>query len=314
MKSSTLKLAVHELRTLRDLVRWGASEFNAAQLCFGHGNDNAWDEALCLARHVLHLSPEEDNKIADVRLLSSERQEIAELFQRRIQEHIPAAYLTHEAWFAGLPFYVDSRVIIPRSPIAELIAQGFTPWLEEASISHILDLCTGSACIAIACALAFPQAEVAAVDISPEALAVARKNVAHYQLEHSVHLIESDLFTQLPTQRYDLIISNPPYVSAAEMAQLPAEYQHEPGLALAAGEDGLDVVRRILAEAAQYLTPQGILLVEVGVSATALEAGFPELNFLWLELKTGGQGVFLLTYESLLPLAGEGGRRPDDGD
>lgn len=303
MQSTTLEVAVNELRTLRDMVRWGASEFNAAQLCFGHGNDNAWDEALCLARHVLHLSPEEDNKIADVRLLSTERWQIAELFQQRIQQRKPAAYLTHEAWFAGLSFYVDERVIIPRSPMAELIAQGFAPWLDEIAVDNVLDLCTGSGCIAVACALAFPQAHVDALDISGDALAVAEKNVAQYELQDSVRLIKSDLFTQLPQKRYDLIISNPPYVNAEDMAQLPEEYRHEPHLALAAGDEGLDIVKRILAEAPNYLSEQGILVVEVGRSAPALEACFPDLPFLWLDLKQGGQGVFLLTAEQLKFLA-----------
>jgi ribosomal protein L3 glutamine methyltransferase len=300
MQPTTLEIAINELRTFRDLVRWGASEFNAAQLCFGHGNDNAWDEALCLARHVLHLSPEEDGKIADVRLLSTERRQIAELFQQRIQQRKPAAYLTHQAWFAGLSFYVDERVIIPRSPMAELIAQGFTPWLDEISVDQVLDLCTGSGCIAIACAMAFPQAHVDAVDISGDALAVAEKNVAHYELQDSISLLESNLFTQLPKKRYDLIISNPPYVNAVDMAQLPQEYQHEPRLALAAGDDGLDAVRVILAQAPDYLSEHGILVIEVGRSAPALEACFPDLPFLWLDLKQGGQGVFLLTAKQLL--------------
>lgn len=295
MQSTTLEIAINELRTLRDMVRWGASEFNAAQLCFGHGNDNAWDEALCLARHVLHLSPEEDHKIADVRLLSTERRRMAELFQQRIQQRKPAAYLTHQAWFADLSFYVDERVIIPRSPMAELIMQGFTPWLDETSVDQVLDLCTGSGCIAIACALAFPEAQVDAVDISADALAVAGKNVAQYELHDSVNLLESDLFARVPNKRYDLIISNPPYVNAEDMAQLPEEYHHEPRLALAAGDDGLDIVKQILVQAPHYLSEQGILVVEVGRSAAALEACFPELPFLWLDLKQGGQGVFLLT-------------------
>lgn len=303
MQSTTLENAVNELLTFRDMVRWGASEFNAAHLFFGHGNDNAWDEALCLARHALHLSPEEDHKIADVRLLAAERRGIAELFQQRIQQRKPAAYLIHQAWFANLSFYVDERVIIPRSPMAELITQEFTPWLDETSVDQVLDLCTGSGCIAIACALAFPQAHVDAVDISADALAVAEKNVTNYELQNSVNLIKSDLFSQLPKKRYDLIISNPPYVNAEDMAQLPEEYHHEPRLALAAGDDGLDIVKQILAQAPDYLSEQGILVVEVGRSAPALEACFPELPFLWLDLKQGGQGVFLLTAQQFKFLA-----------
>lgn len=299
MKNSSLDHAIRELQTLRDMVRWGASQFNAANLAFGHGIDNAWDEALFLARHALHLTPAEDEKAADARLLSSERQQIAQLFQRRISERKPASYLTREAWFAGLPFYVDERVIIPRSPIAELIEGGFSPWFNDVPINRVLDLCTGSGCIAIACALGFPGIEVDAVDICADALAVARQNVDRHQLITAVNLIKSDLFSNLNPSSYDLIISNPPYVNQEDMAQLPPEFQHEPTLALAAGDDGLDVVARIITEAPHYLSPQGILVVEVGNSAPALEQRFPELPFLWLEFTRGGHGVFVLTAEQL---------------
>lgn len=299
MKNFSLDHATRELQTLRDMVRWGASQFNAANLTFGHGIDNAWDEALFLARHVLHLTPAEDDKAADARLLVSERLHIAQLFQRRIAERKPAAYLTREAWFAGLPFYVDERVLIPRSPMAELIEHGFSPWLDETPITRVLDLCTGSGCIAIACALAFPDAEVDAVDICSEALEVARQNVERHGATHSVNLIHSDLFSGLIPRNYDLIVSNPPYVNAEDMAQLPLEYHHEPVLALAAGEDGLDIVVRIINEAKHYLSPQGVLIVEVGNSAPALEARFPDLPLLWLEFKHGGHGVFVLTAEQL---------------
>ncbi len=299
MKNSSLDHAIRELQTLRDMVRWGASQFNAANLAFGHGIDNAWDEALFLARHALHLTPAEDEKAADARLLSSERQQIAQLFQRRISERKPASYLTREAWFAGLPFYVDERVIIPRSPIAELIEGGFSPWFNDVPINRVLDLCTGSGCIAIACALGFPGIEVDAVDICADALAVARQNVDRHQLITAVNLIKSDLFSNLNPSSYDLIISNPPYVNLKDMAQLPPEFQHEPALALAAGDDGLNVVARIITEAPHYLSPQGILVVEVGNSAPALEQRFPELPFLWLEFTRGGHGVFVLTAEQL---------------
>jgi ribosomal protein L3 glutamine methyltransferase len=299
LKNSSLDHAIRELQTLRDMVRWGASQFNAANLAFGHGIDNAWDEALFLARHALHLTPAEDDKAAEARLLASERQHIAQLFQRRITERKPAAYLTREAWFAGLPFYVDERVLIPRSPIAELIEQGFSPWLDETPITHVLDLCTGSGCIGIACALAFPEAEVDVVDICPEALDVARQNVERHGVKNSVNLVHSDLFSSLIPRSYDLIVSNPPYVNQEDMEQLPPEYHHEPVLALAAGNDGLDIVTRIITEAGNYLSPQGILVVEVGNSAVALEQRFPDLPLLWLEFKRGGHGVFVLTAEQL---------------
>ncbi len=291
--------AIQELKTLRDIVRWGATEFSKAQLCFGHGIDSAWDEALLLARKILCLSPEDELKAADARLLAAEKQEIASLYQRRINERKPAAYLTQEAWFAGLPFYVDERVIIPRSPIAELIEQSFSPYLDHVAAPHILDLCTGSGCIAIACALAFEDAQVDAVDISANALAVAEKNVEQHGLTAVVKLIQSDLFQQLPNASYDLIVSNPPYVDAEDMANLPPEFHHEPVLALAAGQDGLSLVRQIIKEAPHFLAPQGVLVVEVGNSAAALIEQFPHLPFLWLEFNRGGHGVFLLTKEQL---------------
>ncbi len=296
---NNLEQAVNELRTLRDMVRWGASCFNAAKLYFGHGLDNAWDEAVFLARHVLHLNPEDEAHAADAALLRQEREQIALLYQRRILERTPAAYLTGEAWFAGLPFYVDERVIIPRSPLAELIEEKFSPWLNDVPVSRILDLCTGSGCIAIACAYAFPEAVVDAVDISESALAVANSNVLRHGLADSVQLHLSDLWDNLPVDRYDLIISNPPYVDAQDMAALPPEFHHEPTLALAAGQDGLAIVMRILAKALNYLTPQGILVVEVGNSGAALQARFSDWPFFWCEFQRGGHGVFVLTAEQL---------------
>lgn len=290
--------AIAQLRTVRDMVRWGATQFTRAEVCFGHGQDNPWDEALALARHVVKLPPQLMDKAADAALLQSEREQLAMLFQRRITERCPSAYLTHEAWFAGLPFYVDHRVIVPRSPLAEYIESGFTPWLDPIPAPRILDLCTGSGCIAIACALAFPNSLVDAVDISPEALAVAHKNVQNYGLGHRVRLVQSDLFEQV-SGRYDLIISNPPYVNAADMQALPTEFRHEPVLALAAGEDGLDIVRSILAKARSFLSESGILVVEVGDSEAALQMAFPEHPFLWLEFQRGGHGVFLLTADQV---------------
>jgi ribosomal protein L3 glutamine methyltransferase len=292
--------AISELCTFRDMVRWGASQFNAAGLHFGHGTTNAWDEALYLVRHALHLSPAEDKYVADARLLMSERQQIAALFQQRIQERKPAPYLKHEAWFAGLSFYVDERVIIPRSPIAELIEQEFSPWLDGQPINRILDLCTGSGCIAIACALTFPGAQVDAVDISSAALEVAHKNVLRHQVTHAVHLIQADLLDNLAHNSYEIIVCNPPYVDDQEMVELPPEYRHEPALALAGGQDGLDLVERVLNKAAAYLAPGGILIVEVGNSAPAAEVRFADYPLTWLEFERGGHGVFLLTREQLI--------------
>jgi ribosomal protein L3 glutamine methyltransferase len=295
--------ATQQLRTVRDMVRWGASQFNAANLHFGHGIAHAWDEALYLVRYTLHLSPQEDQWLPDARLTSSEREHIMTLFKRRVVERKPAAYLTGEAWFAGLPFYVNEQVIIPRSPIAELIEQQFSPWLDEQPVTRILDLCTGSACIAITCALAFPESQVDAIDISHAALAVAQRNVQRYNLQQRLHLIESDLFAQLPISadnQYNVIVCNPPYVDASDMAALPAEFHHEPTLALAGGEDGLDLVADILQQAADYLTSNGILIVEVGNSETAAITRFADYPLTWLEFERGGQGVFLLTREQLM--------------
>ncbi|HFD78804.1 MAG TPA: 50S ribosomal protein L3 N(5)-glutamine methyltransferase [Gammaproteobacteria bacterium] len=282
------------LQSIRDLVRWGASRFRQAGLVFGHGTDNPFDEALQLVSHALHLPVQFPEHYLAARVTPDEREAVLALIQQRIDSRKPAAYLTHEAWFAGLPFYVDERVLVPRSPLAEWIERGFEPWLQPDSIERVLDLCTGSGCIAIACAAHFENAEVDAVDISPDALAVAQQNVERHGLQDWVRLIQSDLFSGLETQRYQLIISNPPYVSAAELSQLPEEYRHEPELGLAAGREGLDVVLRILAQAADYMEPDAILVVEVGNSQETLSECFPEVPFLWLEFERGGHGVFLL--------------------
>lgn len=296
---SSSKQALDSLKTLIDFVRWGASRFAEAGLHYGHGTDNAIDEALVLVRHALHLDHDLPREFYAARLTDAEKRAVVELIERRISERVPAPYLTGEAWFAGLPFFVDRRVLIPRSPFAELIDNGFEPWLEAGRVERVLDLCTGSGCIAVACALAFPAAEVDAVELSPEALEVARRNVARHGLEDRVVLLEGDLWAPVAGRRYDLIVSNPPYVSDDAMAALPPEYAHEPELGLRSGPEGLDVVARILAGAREHLRPGGVLVVEVGESADAVAHAWPELPFTWLEFARGGGGVFLLTAEEL---------------
>ncbi|HHL45866.1 MAG TPA: 50S ribosomal protein L3 N(5)-glutamine methyltransferase [Gammaproteobacteria bacterium] len=288
-----------QLQTVRDFIRLGASLFNRAGLHFGHGTDNALDEAVWLVLHALHLPPDLPVEYFDARLTGAEKRAVMALFQRRVEERLPVPYLINSAWFAGLEFHVDERVLIPRSPIAELIEQGFSPWIEPDRGNRVLDLCTGGGCIAVACAMAFPQAAVDASDLSTAALEVAEINVERHHLQEQLELVHSDLFENLQGRRYDIIVSNPPYVDGRDMAALPAEFRHEPELALAAGDDGLDIVRRILEQASQHLNPGGILVVEVGNSEQALVDAFPELPFVWLEFERGGDGVFLLTREQL---------------
>jgi len=291
---------VDELYTLGDFVRWGASQFNQAKLFFGHGTDNAIDEAVVLVLHALHLPLDTPEILWHMRLTYHEKCAVLTLLNQRIQQRMPTPYLTHEAWFAQLRFYVDQRVLIPRSPIAELIEQQFIPWVEPSAVRRMLDLCTGSGCIAIASALlALPYAEIDAVDVSHEALAVAQQNINSYGLEKRVYTVYSNLFSNLSGVHYDLIVCNPPYADAQELKTMPEEYHHEPLLGLRAGEDGLFFVRHILREAMDYLTPQGVLIVEVGASQSFLETAYPEVPFTWLEFERGGSGVFVLTYQQL---------------
>ena len=291
---------INELLTIRDFLRWTTSRFNEAGLYYGHGTDNAWDEATALLLHTLFLPHHPSGDILDARLTTPEKNQLITLIQRRIQERIPLPYLTHEAWFAGLGFYVDERVLIPRSSMAELIENQFQPWIDPETIHHILDLCTGSGCIAVAAANYFPDAEIDATDISEEALTVAKKNILRHHLEQQINLHQADLFNGLPQKKYDVIISNPPYVNNEEMAALPKEYHHEPALGLKAGEDGLNIVFQILKNATPYLSPQGILIVEVGNSESALIEKFPHIPFTWIEFQRGEDGVFLLTHKELM--------------
>jgi ribosomal protein L3 glutamine methyltransferase len=288
----------HELSTLRDYIRFAFSQFNAAKLYYGHGTDNAWDEAFYLILTALHLPPDTSSTMLDAKLTMVERRNLSELIFRRIDERIPAAYLTKKSWFAGYPFYVDQRVIIPRSPLAELIEHSFSPWFTLKEPCEILDLCTGSGCIAIACALAFPDSHVDAVDISADALEVAAINIRDYHLAQQVQLIQSDLFENL-NKKYDLILSNPPYVSEQTYASLPKEYKYEPEIALKTREEGLEIVKRILKHALKHLRPKGVLIVEVGNAEQSLIKQFPTVPFLWPDFERGGEGVFLLTYEQL---------------
>lgn len=270
----------------------------AQQLYFGHGNANAIEEARVLLGHITHLTPDELMDARHCRLTRDEKAAYFSLLKQRVELRKPSAYLTHQAWFAGLPFYVDERVLVPRSPIAELIEQGFQPWLQEQP-QRILDLCTGSGCIAIACAYAFPDAQIDAVDLSTDALLVAEQNISDHGLQEQVFPLVSDLFKNLQGERYDVIVSNPPYVDADDMADLPEEYHHEPELGLAAGDDGLELVDKMLLEAADHLTDNGLLFCEVGNSMPALNEKYPDTAFVWVEFERGGDGVFVLSRQQL---------------
>jgi ribosomal protein L3 glutamine methyltransferase len=290
-----------ELETVRDWLRYAVSRFNAAGLFFGHGTTDAYDEAAYLLLHTLHLPLDRLEPFLDARLTHAEREEVLDIVARRVNERIPAAYLTREAWMGEHRFYVDERVLIPRSYIAELLRDGLSPWIPDPErIETALDLCTGSGCLAILVAHHYPNADVDAADISSEALAVALRNVADHGLQGRVNLIRSDLLSNLTEKNYDLIVSNPPYVTAMAMEELPPEYRHEPQLALAGGDDGLDAVRTILARAAEFLNPEGLLVVEVGDNRDATETAFPRLPFTWLSTPSSEASVFLLRREDLL--------------
>jgi ribosomal protein L3 glutamine methyltransferase len=288
------------LTTLGELVQASARRLERARLAYGHGTDNPLDEAAALLFHALDLDHEDAPEIYARTVTLAQRRRVERLIARRVRERRPAAYLMGRMWFAGLEFQVDERVLVPRSPIAELIVGGFRPWIEPRKVKRVLDIGTGSGCIAIACAYAFPRARVDATDISPAALTVARTNIRRHRVAGRVSALRGDLFGPLGRRRYDIIVSNPPYVGTREFRRLPAEYRHEPSLALRSGRDGLDAVTRILGSAAQYLKPGGILVVEVGNTQQALEKAFPRMPFVWLDFERGGAGVFLLTREQLV--------------
>jgi ribosomal protein L3 glutamine methyltransferase len=280
--------------TIRQMIDDVFHKLENASLTYGHGTDNPWDEAVALVFQVLHLPFDIDEGLLNRLLTRKEKGDVLAILDRRITEKLPLAYLIHEAYFAGLSFYIDERALIPRSPIAELINRKFSPWVKSEEVFSILDLCTGSGCIAIACAKAFPQVKVDAVDLSKDALAVAKINIERHKVQDRVNLIESNLFANLPSKKYDIIVSNPPYVSQKEMAELPKEYCHEPKFALESEDEGLEVVLKILDQAPNYMAEHSALIVEVGNGQQALEKRLPNVPFIWLEFEHGGEGVFLL--------------------
>jgi len=287
------------LQTVRDLIRYGVSRFNQTKLSFGHGSDNAWDESVYLVLHALHLPPDQLEPFMDARVLPEERQRALAYIDARCDQRVPAPYLTHEAWLQGYAFYVDERVIVPRSPIAELLMTQLSPWiLDPYEVTGILDLCTGSGCLAIIAAHQFPEAFVDATDISAEAIEVALRNITEHGLTDRLNLHQGNLYDPLSVSaRYDLIICNPPYVNSQSMLNLPAEYQHEPTLALAGGSDGMDLVRTILEQAPAHLNEQGILLLEIGHERAYFEAAFPELEPMWLDTAQASDQILLLNRE-----------------
>ncbi|MCB4812192.1 50S ribosomal protein L3 N(5)-glutamine methyltransferase [Methylovorus menthalis] len=289
-----------ELITIRDWLRFAVSRFEEAGIFFGHGTDNAYDEAVWLIMSALRLPHDTLNNFLDSRLLESERKHLAHLLERRVEQRVPTAYLVREAWLKGFKFYVDERVIVPRSFIAELLEDGLSPWIDYPEmVESAADICTGSGCLGVLLAHAFPDAEVDVVDISTDALAVANINIANYGLQDQVKAIQSDMFSALQGKTYDLIISNPPYVDAPSMAQLPEEYRNEPQIALGSGTDGLEHTHTLLREAASHLNEGGLLIVEIGHNRDALHAAYPDLPFTWLEVESGNEFVFLLGKEQL---------------
>ncbi|MFC7287074.1 50S ribosomal protein L3 N(5)-glutamine methyltransferase [Herminiimonas glaciei] len=290
----------NELSTIRDLLRYAVTRFNTAKLFFGHGSTNALDEAAYLILHTLKLPLDKLDPFFDARLLQEEVDAVLRVIEQRADERLPAAYITNEGWLGGYRFYVDERVIVPRSFIAELIPEQFSPWVSNPDkVNNILELCTGSGCLPIMLADAFPNAHVDAVDISTDALDVAKRNVEEYELAHRINLIESDLYANVPEYKFDLIITNPPYVNSGSMDKLPPEYLREPQIALAGGTDGMDLVRKIVAGAGQRLTPNGLLMVEIGNEREFAEAAFPDLNLTWLTTSAGDDMVFLITADQL---------------
>jgi ribosomal protein L3 glutamine methyltransferase len=288
-----------ELSTITDFMRWGASEFVNAKLSYSHGLSSPLDEAVYLVLRSLHLPVDTPDIYWTSKLTNNEKLNVINVLSKRIDKRIPAAYIMKEGWFAGLQFYIDKRVLVPRSPIAELVEAQFAPWVNPDEVESVLDLCTGSGCIGIACAYAFPLAEVDLADISIDALEVAKINVKKHDAEQRVSVIESDLFSGLEGKKYDIIVSNPPYVDAEDIAGMSAEFKHEPELGLSSGNDGLECTRSILKQAASHLTPEGVLVLEVGNSQYALAEEFPDLPFQWVDFERGGDGVFILTKSQL---------------
>ncbi|KEF32297.1 Protein-N(5)-glutamine methyltransferase PrmB, methylates LSU ribosomal protein L3p [Marinobacter nitratireducens] len=289
---------ITELHTIRDYLRYAASRFAESPIFYGHGTDNVWDEAVHLVMRTLKLPLENNTLFLDARLVHEERQQILERIDRRINDRVPLAYLLGEAWFMGMPFNVDERVLVPRSPIGELLENGLQPWLGDRQVVRLLDLCTGSGCIGIGAATVFEEAEVDLSDISSDALDVAQSNIEMHGVGDRVRTIQSDVFDSID-EIYDVILSNPPYVDAEDIADMPDEFRHEPELGLAAGNDGLDIAHRIIDKAADHLAPGGLLIVEVGNSWVALDEAYPDLPFTWLDFERGGDGVFVLTAEDL---------------
>ncbi len=294
-------IIIDELSTIRDWLRYTVSQFEKCEVFFGHGTDNAYDEAVWLIMRALHLPMDTLDNFIDATITTAERKHLAHLIERRVNERIPTAYLLREAWLKGYKFYVDERVIVPRSFIAELLENSLSPWIEYAEmVESVADICTGSGCLGVLLADAFPNATVDVVDISPDAIDVCNINIKNYQLEDRITAIQSDMFSALSGKTYDLIISNPPYVDAPSMAVLPHEYRNEPQLALGSGEAGLDHTHTLIKEAAKYLNDGGLLVVEIGHNRDALLATYPNLPFTWLEVESGDQFVFLLAKEDLM--------------